>query len=65
MMSADDYLNIPESALIALAALILKRTRLSLPNRTRGQAIAIIKGVKPAPERSQYARAMAASSHSL
>ena len=50
-MSAD-YSCIPKAALTALAALVLKRTRLSLPNNTRGQAVAIILGVKPAPPRN-------------
>lgn len=40
--------GVPDSALIMLAAQILKRVRLNLPNNTREQAIAIIKGVKPA-----------------
>lgn len=47
-----DYSNLPTSALIALARLILKRARLgSLPVASREQAIRIIRGVKPAPPR--------------
>ena len=46
-----DYSTVPESALIALGLLILKRTRLSLPCTTREQAIRIIRGIRPAPPR--------------
>jgi hypothetical protein len=50
---AADYSRIPESALIALAQLILKRAKLgSLPCTNREQAIAIIRGVRPAPPRT-------------
>ena len=51
--TSADYSNLPESALIALAQLILKRARLSLPCRNREQAVAIIRGIKPAPSRRQ------------
>ena len=47
-----NYDPIPTSALLALARLILKRTKLSLPNSTREQAIGIIRGVRPAPSKS-------------
>ena len=51
-MSAD-YNRIPESALIALARLILNRARLiSVPVNTREQAIKVIRGIKPAPPRN-------------
>jgi hypothetical protein len=68
MMSAD-YSRIPESALIALATLILKRTRLCLLVTNREQAISVIRGVKPAPPRNwkgEYrdARETAATFHS-
>ena len=47
-----DYSTIPESALIALGLLILKRAKLeSLPCTTREQAIRIIRGIRPAPPR--------------
>jgi hypothetical protein len=46
-----DYDPLPSSALIALALLLLKRARLSLPVENREQAICIIRGVKPAPSR--------------
>lgn len=39
--------GVPDTAIIMLAALILKRARVKLPNETRAQAIAIIKGVRP------------------
>ena len=46
-----NYDAIPTGALIALARLILRRAKLSLPNNTREDAIRIIRGVKPAPPR--------------
>ena len=47
-----DYSTIPESELIALGLLILKRAKLeSLPCTTREQAIRIIRGIRPAPPR--------------
>ena len=47
-----DYRSIPESALVGLALLILKRAKLgSIPCTNREQAIAIIRGVRPAPPR--------------
>jgi hypothetical protein len=47
-----DYRSVPESALVGLALLILKRAKLgSLPCTSREQAIAIIRGVRPAPPR--------------
>jgi hypothetical protein len=45
--------GVPDSALIMLAAQILKRVRLSLPNETREQALAIIKGVRPAASKNK------------
>jgi hypothetical protein len=53
MAISADYNTIPESALVALAFLILKRTHLSLLVANREQAIAVIRGVKPAPPRKQ------------
>ena len=51
-MSAD-YNRIPESALLALARLILNRARLSsVPVNTREQAVKVIQGIKPAPPRN-------------
>jgi len=50
-MSNTDYASIPTSALVALGVLILKRARLSLLCTSREQAIAIIRGVRPAPSR--------------
>ena len=46
-----DYSTVPTSALVGLARLILKRTRLSLPVDSREQAIRIIRGIRPAPPR--------------
>lgn len=46
-----DYSKLPESALVGLALLILKRTRLSLPVENREQALSVIRGVRPAPPR--------------
>ena len=46
-----DYSPVPTSALVALGVLILKRARLSLRCTSREQAIAIIRGVRPAPSR--------------
>ena len=46
-----DYSTVPTSALVGLARLILKRTRLSLPVDSREQAIGIIRGIRPAPPR--------------
>jgi hypothetical protein len=47
-----DYSKLPTSALVGLACLILKRAKLgSLPCTNREQAIAIIRGVRPAPPR--------------
>jgi hypothetical protein len=46
-----DYSPVPTSALLMLAALIIKRTRLSLPVNSREQAISIIRGIRPAPPR--------------
>jgi hypothetical protein len=48
-----DYACIPESALTTLALLILKRAKLTLPVTNRRQAVAVIRGVKPAPPRNQ------------
>lgn len=50
-MTSADYSTIPSSALVALAQLILKRTRLSLLVTNREQAIRVIQGVRPAPPR--------------
>lgn len=49
--TSADYSNLPESVLVALARLILKRARLSLPVTNREQAVRIIRGIKPAPSR--------------
>ena len=47
-----DYTVVPESALIALAKLTLKRAKLeSIPCISREQALRIIRGIKPAPPR--------------
>ena len=46
-----NYSPIKTEALIALARLILRRAKLSLPNNTREQAIGIIRGIRPAPPR--------------
>ena len=46
-----DYSSIPTSALIALAKLVLKRSRLSLCADSREQALSVIRGVRPAPHR--------------
>ena len=52
MQANVDHSSNPTSALVALAVLILKRAKLgSLPCTTREQAIAIIRGVRPAPPR--------------
>ena len=52
MQANVDHSSNPTSALVALAALILKRAKLeSIPCVTREQAIAIIRGVRPAPPR--------------
>jgi hypothetical protein len=40
--------GIPDKPIVMLACLILKRAKLKLPCTTRTQAIAIIRGVKPA-----------------
>jgi hypothetical protein len=45
--------GVPDSALIMLAGLILQRVRLNLPNATRTQALAIIKGVKTPPSKDK------------
>ena len=47
-----DYTIVPESALIALAKLTLKRAKLeSVPCTSQEQALRIIRGIKPAPPR--------------
>jgi hypothetical protein len=46
------FAGVPDSAVIALASLVLKRARLVLPCVTRQQAINIIRSVKPAPSRT-------------
>lgn len=46
-----DYAHIPTSALVALGGLILKRAQLSFPCASREQAIAVIRGIRPAPPR--------------
>jgi hypothetical protein len=47
-----NYDNLPTSALVGLARLILKRAKLeSIPVQTREQAIKVIRGVRPAPPR--------------
>ena len=47
-----DYTVVPESALIALAKLTLKRAKLeSVPCTSQEQALRIIRGIKPAPPR--------------
>lgn len=44
-----NYDNLPTSALVGLAGLILKRAKLSsIPVETREQAIRVIQGVRPA-----------------
>lgn len=43
--------GIADGPVIALATLRLKRTRLSLPCKTRQQAIGILRGLKAAPPR--------------
>jgi hypothetical protein len=53
MQANVDHSSNPTSALVALAALILKRAKLgSLPCTNREQAIRIIRGVRPAPPRT-------------
>ena len=52
MQANVDHSSNPTSALVALAVLILKRAKLgSIPCTNREQAIAIIRGVRPAPSR--------------
>ena len=51
MKTSADYSNLPESALVALAQLVLKRAHLSLLCSNAEQAIRIIRGVRPAPPR--------------
>jgi hypothetical protein len=52
MQANVDHSSNPTSALVMLAQLHLKRAKLkSLPCTTREQAIAIIRGVRPAPPR--------------
>ena len=47
-----NYDNLPTSAVVGLARLILKRAKLeSIPVQTREQAIKVIRGVRPAPPR--------------
>ena len=46
-----DYTPVSTSALLALAGLILKRARLSLPCTSREQALRIIQSIRPAPPR--------------
>ena len=46
-----DYTTVPESALVMLAELILKRARMKMAVTTVAQAIAVIRGVKAAPPR--------------
>jgi len=46
-----DYSNLPTSALVGLAGLILKRARRTLPCNTREQAISVIRSIRPAPPR--------------
>jgi hypothetical protein len=43
--------GVADGPVIALARLILIRAKLSLPCTTRTQAIAVIRGIKPAPSR--------------
>lgn len=51
-MTSVDYSAIHSTALIALASLILRRARLTgLSVDNREQAIAVIRGVRPAPSR--------------
>jgi hypothetical protein len=52
MQANVDHSSNPTSALVALAVLILKRAKLgSIPCTNREQAIAIIRGIRPAPSR--------------
>jgi hypothetical protein len=52
-----DYSKVPESALIALGQLILKRAEIvSIPCTTKEQAIRVIRGIKPAPPRKSRQR---------
>ena len=46
-----DYTPVSTAALLALAGLILKRARLSLPCTSREQALRIVQGIRPAPPR--------------
>jgi hypothetical protein len=46
---AATFVGVDDAPVIALARLILKRARLSLPCATRAQALAIIRGIRPAP----------------
>jgi hypothetical protein len=47
-----NYSNLPTSALVGLAGLILKRARRTLPCNTREQAISVIRSIRPAPPRN-------------
>jgi hypothetical protein len=46
---AATFVGVDDAPVVALARLILKRARLSLPCATRAQALAIIRGIRPAP----------------
>jgi hypothetical protein len=50
-MPVSSFEGIPDTPVIALAHLVLKRAKLKLPCTARAQAIAIIHGIKPAPSK--------------
>jgi hypothetical protein len=51
-MPVASFEGVPDGPVIALARLILTRVKLNLPCTTRAAAIAIIRGVKPAPSKT-------------
>lgn len=51
-MSQSTFVGVPDSAVVALASLVLKRARLALPCSTRTQAVAVIRGIRPAPAKT-------------
>jgi hypothetical protein len=50
-MGRSSFEGVPDAPVIALAHLVLKRAKLKLPCTVRAQALAIIRGIKPAPSK--------------
>src|SRR5271157_5809746 len=48
----EDYADVPTADLLELAKLRLAHVRRSLPCETRGQALSILLGIRPAPPRT-------------